>query len=53
LAWFECEFLNEHPLVLGKVIGGKLWDSEAEFLSYRETGSMDDASTLFPDAFGD
>jgi flavin reductase (DIM6/NTAB) family NADH-FMN oxidoreductase RutF len=58
LAWFECEFLNEHPagdhvLVLGKVIGGKLLDSEAEPMSYRETGSMDGASTLFPDAFGD
>src|SRR5215475_11318726 len=58
LAWFECKFLNEHPagdhvLVLGKVIGGKLLDSEAEPMSYRETGSMDGASTLFPDAFGD
>ena len=58
LSWFECEFINEHPagdhvLVLGKVIGGKLLDSEAEPMSYRETGSMDGASTLFPDAFGD
>ena len=57
LAWFECEFINEHSagdhvLVLGKVIGGKLLDSEAEPMSYRETGSMDGASTLFPDAFG-
>jgi flavin reductase (DIM6/NTAB) family NADH-FMN oxidoreductase RutF len=58
LAWFECEFMSEHPagdhvLVLGKVIDGKLLDSEAEPMSYRETGSMDGASTLFPDAFGD
>ena len=58
LAWFECEFIIEHPagdhvLVLGKVIGGKLLDSKAEPMSYRETGSMDGASTLFPDAFGD
>ena len=58
LAWFVCAFINEHPagdhmLVLGKVTGGKLLDSEAEPMSYRETGSMDGASTLFPDAFGD
>jgi flavin reductase (DIM6/NTAB) family NADH-FMN oxidoreductase RutF len=58
LAWFVCEFISEHPagdhvLVLGKVIDGKLLDSEAEPMSYRETGSMDGASTLFPDAFGD
>ena len=54
LAWFECEFINEHPagdhvLVLGKVIGGKLLDSEAEPMSYSQTGEMDGASALFPD----
>jgi hypothetical protein len=43
---------GDHVLVLGKVIGGKLLDSEAEPMSF-ETGSMDGASTLFPDAFGD
>jgi flavin reductase (DIM6/NTAB) family NADH-FMN oxidoreductase RutF len=58
LAWFECKFISEHPagdhvLVLGKVIDGKLLDSEAEPMSYRETGSMDGASTLFPDTIGD
>jgi flavin reductase (DIM6/NTAB) family NADH-FMN oxidoreductase RutF len=57
LAWFECRLVGEHPagdhrLVLGKVIGGKLVDSEAEPLSYRETGAMDGASALFPDVFG-
>jgi flavin reductase (DIM6/NTAB) family NADH-FMN oxidoreductase RutF len=50
--------LNEHPagdhvLVLGKVIGGKLLDSEAEPMCYRQTGDMDGASALFPDAFCD
>jgi hypothetical protein len=45
-AALECEFINEHSagdhvLVPGKVIGGKLLDSEAEPMSYRETGSMD------------
>ena len=56
LAWFECEIVGEYPagdhaLVVGKVIDGKLLDSEAEPLSYRQTGAMDGASTLFPDAF--
>jgi flavin reductase (DIM6/NTAB) family NADH-FMN oxidoreductase RutF len=58
LAWFECEVVREHPagdhvLVLGKVINGKLLDSQAEPMTYRETGTMDGASELFPDAFGD
>ena len=56
LAWFECEIVGEYPagdhaLVVGKVIDGKLLDSEAEPLSYRQTGAMDGASALFPDTF--
>ena len=43
---------GDHVLVLGKVIGGKLLDSEAEPMSYGETGAMDGASMLFPDVFG-
>ncbi len=58
LAWFECQVVGEHPagdhvLVLGKVIDGKLLDSKAEPMAYRETGAMDGASALFPDVFGD
>jgi flavin reductase (DIM6/NTAB) family NADH-FMN oxidoreductase RutF len=58
LAWFECQVFSEYPagdhvLVLGKVINGKLVDSKAEPMAYRETGAMDGASALFPDAFGD
>ena len=58
LAWFECEFINEHPagdhvLVLGKVIDGKLLDSKAEPMGYRETGALDGAAALFPEVFGD
>jgi flavin reductase (DIM6/NTAB) family NADH-FMN oxidoreductase RutF len=58
LAWFECRVLCEYPagdhlLVLGKVVGGKLLDFEAEPMSYRQTGDMDGASALFPDVFGD
>jgi flavin reductase (DIM6/NTAB) family NADH-FMN oxidoreductase RutF len=58
LAWFECQVVGEHPagdhlLVLGKVINGKLLDSEAEPMTYRQTGAMDGASELFPDVFDD
>jgi flavin reductase (DIM6/NTAB) family NADH-FMN oxidoreductase RutF len=58
LAWFGCRVASEHPagdhrLVLGKVFDGKLLDSEAEPMSYRETGTMDGAIALFPDDFGD
>jgi flavin reductase (DIM6/NTAB) family NADH-FMN oxidoreductase RutF len=58
MAWFECQVLSEcpagdHVLVLGKVMSGKLLDSEGEPMSYGETGEMDGASALFPDAFDD
>ena len=56
LAWFECKVVAEHPagdhvLVLGKVANGKLLDSKAEPMAYRDTGEMDGASALFPDAW--
>jgi len=35
------------------VIDGKLLDSKAEPMAYRETGAKDGASALFPDVFGD
>jgi len=58
LAWFECRVVSEHPagdhmLVLGKVIDGKLLDSEAEPMLYRETGAMDGASILYPGVLGE
>ena len=58
LAWFECQVVSEHPagdhvLVLGKVINGKLLDSEAEPMCYRETGTMDGASTLYSEVLGE
>jgi flavin reductase (DIM6/NTAB) family NADH-FMN oxidoreductase RutF len=57
LAWFECQVVGEYPagdhvLVLGNVIEGKLLDPKAEPMTYRETGSLDSASALFPDVFG-
>ena len=57
LAWFECRLVSEHPagdhvLALGRVIDGRLLDAEAEPMTYSETGALDGASALFPDAFG-
>lgn len=54
LAWFECLVVSEHPagdhvLVLGRVTNGKLLDSEAEPMCYRDTGAMDGASSLYPE----
>jgi flavin reductase (DIM6/NTAB) family NADH-FMN oxidoreductase RutF len=43
---------GDHVLVVGRVIDGKLVDSEAEPMCYRETGAMDNASSLYPDVFG-
>ena len=58
LAWFECQVVGEHPagdhvLVLGKVIDGKLLDSKAEPMTYREAGAIDGPPAPFPDIFGD
>ena len=58
MAWFECKIVDEHPagdhlLVVGRVIDGKLIDSEAEPMCYRETCAMGGASILYPDVFGE
>jgi flavin reductase (DIM6/NTAB) family NADH-FMN oxidoreductase RutF len=58
LAWFECQIVSEHPagdhvLVVGRVTDGKLVDTEAEPMCYRDTGAMDGASTLYPGGFGE
>lgn len=57
IAWFECTVTEEHPagdhvLVVGRVVDGKLLDSAAEPLTYRDTGAMDGAAALFPNTFG-
>gem|GEM_PF-110976 len=57
LAWFECQVAAEHPagshaIVLGRVTGGRLLDSRAKPMTYRDTGAMDGAAALFPDGFG-
>ena len=53
LAWFECQVVGEHPAGDHVLVVGKLLDSKAEPMAYRETGAMDGASALFPKAFGD
>jgi flavin reductase (DIM6/NTAB) family NADH-FMN oxidoreductase RutF len=58
LAWLECKVVGEYPagdhvLALGKVIDGRLLDSGAEPMAYRETGAMDGAAALFPEALGE
>lgn len=55
-AWFDCRVTAEHPagdhmLVLGEVIGGRLRDPSADLLTYRDTGAMDGAGAMFPEAF--
>ena len=57
LAWFECRLVSEHPagdhvLALGRVIDGRLLDAEAAPMIYSETGALDGASAVFPDALG-
>jgi flavin reductase (DIM6/NTAB) family NADH-FMN oxidoreductase RutF len=57
LAWFECQVVGEHPagdhaVVLGKVIDGRLIDSNAKPMIYSETGAMDGSAALFPISFG-
>lgn len=56
MAHFECEMTAEHPagdhvLIIGRVVGGTLFQPDAIPLSYRDTGDMDGASALFPDRF--
>ncbi|MGH6837215.1 MAG: flavin reductase family protein [Methylocella sp.] len=53
LAWFECHMVCEYPagdhvVVLGKVIDGRLIDSNAEPMIYSDTGAMDGSAALFP-----
>ncbi len=57
LAWFDCRLVSEHPagdhlLAVGRVIGGRLLDAGALPMTYAETGALDGASALFPEAFG-
>ena len=56
LAYFDCELAasfpaGDHELVVGRVVGGRLLDPEAEPMAYAETGDMDGSSALYPARF--
>ena len=56
VAHFECEVFGEssagdHVLMTGRVISGSLLRPATEPLSYRDTGDIDGASSLFPASF--
>ncbi len=56
LAWFDCEWVasypaGDHALVLGRVVDGRLLAPEQEPLTYRGTGNLDGADSLYPSAF--
>lgn len=58
LAHFECELMScapagDHELVIGRVIGGRILDTDAVPLRYADTGSMDESSSLYPASFTD
>lgn len=56
LAYFDCRLsgtmkAGDHELALGRVIGGRVLDPEAEPLAYGDTGDMDGSSALYPNRF--
>jgi flavin reductase (DIM6/NTAB) family NADH-FMN oxidoreductase RutF len=51
-AWFECRVTDKHSagdhvVVLGEVVNGRLLDPAADLLTYRDTGDMDGAASLY------
>jgi flavin reductase (DIM6/NTAB) family NADH-FMN oxidoreductase RutF len=56
LAYFDCELTDsfpagDHELVVGRVVGGRILDPDAEPMTYAETGDMDGSSALYPAQF--
>ena len=56
LAYFDCELTGsinagDHEVVVGRVIDGRILDSQAAPMSYAETGDMDGSSALYPARF--
>jgi len=56
LAYFDCKLAAEYPagdhkIVVGRVINGKLLATQADPLSYADTGNLDQSAGLYPDAF--
>lgn len=56
LAYFECELtqslpVGDHELMVGRVVDGRILDTDAVPMSYVETGDMDGSSALYPERF--
>jgi flavin reductase (DIM6/NTAB) family NADH-FMN oxidoreductase RutF len=42
---------GDHELVVAQVVGGRVFDSEAEPMAYGETGNLDGSAELYPKSF--
>ena len=56
VAWLECRMdqrvtAGDHVVVIARVTGGEVVEPQARPMLYAETGTMDGAAALFPDAF--
>ncbi len=56
MAFFECQIVSEtnsgdHNIVVGSVINGELRKPDAITLDYRQTGELDQSSSLYPKSF--
>lgn len=56
MAWFECELTavmpaGDHQIILGRVVGGQLADTEATPMLYAEAGNMDGSRRLYQESY--
>jgi len=56
LAYFDCKLAAEYPagdhkIIVGHVINGKLLATQADPLSYADTGNLDQSAQLYPSRF--
>jgi len=55
-AYLECRVVGrhaagDHEVILGQVVGGQVFDPEAEPMTYGETGNLDGSAELYPPNF--
>jgi flavin reductase (DIM6/NTAB) family NADH-FMN oxidoreductase RutF len=58
VAWFEAHVegslaAGDHLLVSARVTAGELLFPTALPMNYRDTGTLDESASLFPESFGD
>jgi flavin reductase (DIM6/NTAB) family NADH-FMN oxidoreductase RutF len=56
LAFFDCDVAatlpaGDHELLLARVVDGAILDSDADPMTYAETGDMDGSTVLYPEHF--